>query len=313
MSDDARISAFVARNTDYYRNRWRKFHEKPGAITSFNIAACIGQVIWLAYRKLYVPLFWTFVVCVAYVSLSIYVEEKQLISEDVSSAWHWFVSILFFAVFGFLGNYWYWRKFRRVERRAASREWDETERLQFLRSKGGTSPLGAWLVVIVMLAPVAWGLYWGVYQASRYDFSQYVFDAKGPLTLSEFQTNFFAFMDRPLVGPERDCVFREVEERARVAGDPETLDPQTVEFLPETSWHQLDSSDKRLILMQAIATKAFFVCKRAANRGAAELPVNPDYTRLNGATEFWTNAKFVRVAKTVGVNTLTPLVPQTVR
>lgn len=276
MQHSEKIDAFVVRNSGYYRDKWKNFHEKPGSIASFNLAACLGQVIWLAYRKLYVPLFWALVVSAAYVSLWIYLEEGQFLSEDLSAAWHWFVSVLFLAVFGFFGNYWYWDKFRRVERQAASRSSDRDAQLQFIRSRGGTSPVGAWLVVVVLVMPVAWAGYWGAYQASRDDYSAFVLDATGPLTLAEIQANFFRLMDEPLDDRRRECVFREVEDRARAAGDPETLDPATVELLPADRWDRLDPSGKRLILTQAIVTKAFFVCNRSGGQKTDNLAAKTD-------------------------------------
>ena len=266
MQDDEKIDAFIRRNKTYYRDKWKKFHGKPGSMVSFNLAACIGQIIWLAYRKLYVPLLWAIVVTVAYVSLWSYVEYRQLVSDDLSVAWNWFVGLLFFAVFGFFGNYWYWGKFRKIDRQAASMQSDRDAQLQYIASKGGTSSIAAWSVAIVLLLPVVWAGYWGIYQASRYDFSAYIFDATGPLTLAEIESNFFSFMDEPIEDERRECVFREVEDRARAAGDPETLEPSTVEFLPTDGWGRLDAAGKRLILTQAIVTKAFFVCNRSGKQ-----------------------------------------------
>lgn len=62
---------------------------------------------------------------------------------------------------------------------------------------------------------------------------------------------------------QRVCVLGEIEKRAHVAGDPETLDPASVEFLSAVStdtWNALDAFGKRIILAQAITTKALFFC-----------------------------------------------------
>ena len=57
MLEDAKIEAFVVKNPDFYRAKWQRFQESPGAVLSFNFAALVGQSFWLAYRKLYLPLF----------------------------------------------------------------------------------------------------------------------------------------------------------------------------------------------------------------------------------------------------------------
>lgn len=89
--------------------------------------------------------------------------------------------------------------------------------------------------------------------------------ATGPLTLAEIQA-LFMDMDEPLSEKLEVCVSNEIEERARAAGDPETLDPATVEFLPVDEWHRLDIFGKRLVLAQVISTKAMFVCGRSGER-----------------------------------------------
>jgi len=89
-------------------------------------------------------------------------------------------------------------------------------------------------------------------------------DATGPLTPDEIQ----AAIDRlgeTLAEDQRECVRGEVEQRARDAGDPETLDSESVEFLTAETWDELDAFGKRLILTGAITTEALFVC---AQRGS---------------------------------------------
>ena len=257
IQEDEEIESFVVRKTGYYRDKWNELHEKPGSIASFNVAACLGQIVWLAYRKLYVPLFWAVVVLSADIALRGYVEYEQLVSQDSLAAWDVLAVLLYLAVFGLLGNYWYWRKFRKVTRQAASQESHRDARLRFIRSKGGTSTVAASVVLVLLLVPA---FYWGVSLASRIDDSVFMSEATGPLTVAEVEANFLALMDEPLSGERKQCVLQEVEERARAAGDPEVLDPATVEFLPADRWDRLDPFGKRLILMQAIVTNAFFVC-----------------------------------------------------
>ena len=91
-------------------------------------------------------------------------------------------------------------------------------------------------------------------------------DATGPLTVDEIRAAFDrldATPDQPgkiLTGNYRECMLAEVEQRARDAGDPETLDPSEIEFLTAETWYPLDAFGKRIILMQAIMSKALFVC-----------------------------------------------------
>lgn len=95
--------------------------------------------------------------------------------------------------------------------------------------------------------------------------------ATGPLALAEIQALFISG-DEPLSEERKKCVLREIEDRARAAGDPETLDPASVEFLPVAEWYQLDRFGKRLILAQVISTKAFFVCGESGERRTRHSP-----------------------------------------
>lgn len=93
------------------------------------------------------------------------------------------------------------------------------------------------------------------------------FNAKGPLSLLEVKTQFVDRMDESLTTEQRECVLEEVEKLAHISGDPETLDPASVELLSTDTWHLLDSFGKRLILAQAIATNAFLVCLQVSQGG----------------------------------------------
>ena len=256
------IEAFVGKNAAYYQKKWCAFQEKPGVSASFNFAAFFGTIIWLGYRKLYTPMVWVTVAYIADAGLFLYAEEKQIVSADTLTIWTLITGLLIPAVVGLFGNYWYWKKFSRIAIAAAA-EGDEELQLNHLRAKGGTNAIAVTVVVIVLVAPVVWALY----QASPVLFSDsedptmgYVFDATGPLTLAEVRTNLIDRMDDQPEGDEQECVFREVEERSRAAGDPETLDPVTVDFLPVDNWDLLDAEGRRIILTQVITTKAFFEC-----------------------------------------------------
>ena len=98
-------------------------------------------------------------------------------------------------------------------------------------------------------------------------------DATGPLTAGEIRAAMarideaYESLGEPLSEEHRECVLAEMERRARDAGDPETLDPETVELLATKSWYGLDAFGKRLVLAQAITTKALFACAGSLDSG----------------------------------------------
>lgn len=90
-------------------------------------------------------------------------------------------------------------------------------------------------------------------------------NARGPLTSDEIETRFIDPFFESLTAEQRACVLAEVESLALDAGDPETLDPANVDFLSPEPWNNLDPFGKRLILAQAITTKALFICQKKKN------------------------------------------------
>lgn len=101
-------------------------------------------------------------------------------------------------------------------------------------------------------------------------------DATGPLTDREIEAavvlveQSYANSRQPLTPSRRECVLAELKRRARDAGDTETLDAATIEFLTPATWSLLDASARRIFLAQAIASEALFACAR---QGEDEMPV----------------------------------------
>ena len=187
------------------------------------------------------------------VVLEIYVEDNQLVPPVVHDVWGIVASVLLLGVVGLFGNYWYWNKFLKTSGAVSPEK---------LRTKGGTSAVAPTAVVIALLTPVAWALYHAAPVLLSDDYDGYIFDRTGPLTLEEVRANLVDRMDIELSEARRECVYREIEARVAAAGDPETLDPSTVEMLPVKEWGPLDADGKRLILSQVITTKAMSECPR---------------------------------------------------
>lgn len=86
-------------------------------------------------------------------------------------------------------------------------------------------------------------------------------NASGPLTMQELQVNIPQELDAFYTESMRTCLLATIEDLASSAGDPETLDPSTVSFLPtDGSWRKLTKFHKRNILAQSIVSEAGVVC-----------------------------------------------------
>ena len=66
------VRAFADGNAEYYVDCFRQFSEAPHRKLRFNLAACLGQPVWLAYRKLYGALAGLLIAYLAYASLFLY-------------------------------------------------------------------------------------------------------------------------------------------------------------------------------------------------------------------------------------------------
>ena len=273
MQDDEEINAFVGGNSAYYRARWRTFAEPAGSIVSFNWAACIGQVVWCIYRKLYVPALVMLVVYAAHAAIVLYLFANQLLPEAVLTASNWLLAIPYYAAPGFYGNYWYWRKFKRVARCAELQQHNPAEQLAYLRDKGRTNKIVPVSLVVLFTAAALWA----VYQAH---FTGYVFDATGPLTLDEVNANFLSHMDKEMSDQKRACVRCQIADDASAVGDPAHLDADSVAKLQDEAlgdvgehirgtaldplagegWDSMEPFERRIVLAQILTMRARLSC-----------------------------------------------------
>jgi len=85
------------------------------------------------------------------------------------------------------------------------------------------------------------------------------------LTSEEIQ-EFTANMKESLGDEVTECLSKEAAVRAAKLGDPETLDPTTVELLPVDQWGTLDKSGNRLILTQVVINQAIPHCTQGKSK-----------------------------------------------
>jgi len=79
--------------------------------------------------------------------------------------------------------------------------------------------------------------------------------------MAELQINIPADLDAMYTDQTQVCFLAKTEELATHAGDPETLDPTKVAFLPtDGTWEDLPRYSKRFILAQAIVSRAATLC-----------------------------------------------------
>ena len=67
-------------------------------------------------------------------------------------------------------------------------------------------------------------------------------------------------LDQEFPADQRGCILTKALGLASGAGDPETLDLKSLDYIPEASWNDLDATSRRIMLAQTIVTEAMFVC-----------------------------------------------------
>ncbi|MEZ5556510.1 hypothetical protein [Haliea sp.] len=91
-------------------------------------------------------------------------------------------------------------------------------------------------------------------------FTEPLFEADGKLTVAELDYFLGGMKEAANLSEEMDsCIKAQAERRAEIAGDPQTIDPESLS-LPEESWVPLGKSDKRIILAQLVVTEASVFC-----------------------------------------------------
>jgi hypothetical protein len=84
---------------------------------------------------------------------------------------------------------------------------------------------------------------------------------RGPLTMEELQINIPEHLAAMMTARKQACFLEKIGELAEEAGDPETLNPVDVAFLPtDGSWDELTFFGRRSLLAQAIVSRAITLC-----------------------------------------------------
>ncbi len=159
FTGDEVLSA-VGQNVDYYVTHWALDRETPRTI-SWNWAAFLFNVYWLAYRRMYREFFTFAGVMLLLAALML---AASLVSGSDPEArfpapWDTIaivIGLLFIvaigAGFGSLANLLYLKKVRRTIETAKRQHSSSQARLDSIRKKGGTSPLAVGVLVVINAA-----------------------------------------------------------------------------------------------------------------------------------------------------------------
>jgi hypothetical protein len=129
--DEETIREFVGKNADYYLNKW-KLMAASGSKVSWNWAAFCFEVLWMAYRKMYLYALTVMLLSFVPVIGSIF-------------------SLIFWIGIGIFGNYLYGKfTYRKLSVLRSAFTDDELFKQEVIKS-GGTSILGVFLFIILAL------------------------------------------------------------------------------------------------------------------------------------------------------------------
>jgi len=133
-ADDELLAAAIGPNADFYRERWRQL-DATGAKTNWSWAACLANMYWLAYRKMWLPLV---LFVAALLVLSVLGSAGPVMGRITL-----LLSIGLSFVTGSLGILWYRKHVARLV--AGTAGLDREAALARLRAKGGASRLALWI------------------------------------------------------------------------------------------------------------------------------------------------------------------------
>jgi len=155
MLDRASVDAFVEKNTEYYFEKWTAISDGTSSRVHWNWAAAIGGVVWLLYRKLYLPVGIILVVGFMDIYLTTTLEDAGVFPVAVRF-WDKISYWVYAAVFGSWGNYWYYQKFRKANELLPEMPVNSDDRLSQLTKSGGTNIVIAGLFLMSVSAVGIW-------------------------------------------------------------------------------------------------------------------------------------------------------------
>lgn len=155
MIDQANVEAFVEKKAEYYFEKWTMFADGTSSRVQWNWAAAICGILWLFYRKLYLPIAIVLLIAFADAFITVELEDAGIFPVAVA-LWDKLSYWVYSAVFGSWGNYWYYQKFRKTSEAVAEISADSSQRLSHMAEKGGTSILIPGIVLLAFAAVLIW-------------------------------------------------------------------------------------------------------------------------------------------------------------
>jgi hypothetical protein len=144
------LAAAIGPNASYYLERWRAMAAKKSQL-SWNWAAFLFSLLWLGYRKMWVPTVTLFLVFVALCLLSVQSGPMLLAGSAIS--------LLAVAATGTLGTAFYRQHVLRLARQSAAL--DPEAAAARLRARGGVSTPAVLVLALLAIAVAAGAGYYG--------------------------------------------------------------------------------------------------------------------------------------------------------
>ena len=149
------VGAYVGESQAfYYWTRWRASLQSRSLLAGFNWGACVFNVTWMVYRRMYREFFVAMAIAIVLgAGIDLLESVDQNLSRVFDRAW----GFLFAGTVGTIGNGLYLRRARLVIAAARKLEPDEQRRIDLIRRQGGTSFLWMLIVTAVSLGMVVLG------------------------------------------------------------------------------------------------------------------------------------------------------------
>jgi hypothetical protein len=143
---------FYGRTPEYYINCLNS--SLAGKKITFNFYAFIFGAIWLAYRKMYIEIFYMLLLDLFFgLIISILIQFK-VISDSLSTDYQYLLLFIISVIIGFTANFFYVKKSIGIIEKNISQEKDPASTYQILKKKGGTS-----IPAVIIFILITLGLY----------------------------------------------------------------------------------------------------------------------------------------------------------
>ncbi|MFC6998770.1 DUF2628 domain-containing protein [Rufibacter roseus] len=144
--------AYFGQSADYYLRKLEQYQN--GRKFTFNLGAFFFSMLWMLYRKMFIPALVYLGLVIAQGMIIVSLTERSIITKETALYIDRGMTLVWGIVVGFLGNYLYLRQAETKVNRLKRTSLSPQERVDRLHQMGGTTYMPHILLALILLMSV---------------------------------------------------------------------------------------------------------------------------------------------------------------